>query len=610
MLKTKINVLTLFIFCQLLACNIVIAQQSAINHEHTFFLVQDSNYSHYLHRLDKNGEEQRVFGLGIYIDLLHPKYFQAYDFRHNRIPDDTLFESLYQNYNLIYARFTYTGPMARRPGFYDTLTGGRSFVLGAGHLPWYLRHTYSTAGNEVLSRADQETLASRIDKEKLDGVVREIISFAGESNLIINLSDEPEWGGYGDSWAYSGETLRVLYDVASRYRLVSLGLGPIGTPDGAGQGSKLLWALENPNPLLSLNPSQRRLLRTSKSWQQVLGTLLDYYDGAFDVLYLNTYRFTMGNNRRAGAIVREVFNHPTINHKMPFMLWISAENFRHNDPGQALRGLRGQSFSALANNVSGLLYYPDVSDGKDTYDETLWELSLDLVKEIGFFLPVLERGENISNFYSRHVEWIHHTYQGYDFVFGINHSNRQQTLKQPGKITMAPGASGVWYKKNEEAEFRFFEFPKNLTFHSELDSGLSGRFKINGDVSLTGLEGKIGKNALQMSTTEQESAGIEFDVSALEGMEYEIIAWVNGCEASEPELRAYAMNNDEILSVSKFKPGVDADDEGCAVSWGRVRLKTDRIPEGATHLRVYLGAAAESGISTTYFDDVTIRLVY
>ncbi len=609
MLKIKVLIFALVLFCHLMTYSNVIAQQSATNHEKTFFLVEDSDYSHYLHKLDKNGEKQRVFGLGIYVDFLHPKYFQAYDFRHNRIPDDNLFESLRQNYNLIYGRFTYTGPMVRRPDFYDSLTGSHSFIMGAGHLPWYLRFTYSTAGDETLSISDQQTLASRIDREKLDGTVREIIDFTGNSNLIINLADEPELGVYGDNWFYTTETLRLLYDTASQYRLVSLGLGPVGKPNGSGQGSKLIWSLENTNPLLNREPSATRWRQTSKTWQQVLGTLLDYYEDTFDVLYLNSYRFTIADNRRAGAIVREVFNHPTLNHKNPFMLWISAENFRHDDPGKALRGMRGQSFSALANNVSGLLYYPDVSVGEDRYDEKLWELSLDLIKEIGFFRPVLERGKKADNFISDDLEWIHHKYKGFDFVFGINHSNIEQNLKDPGKINMTPGASGVWYKKNEEAAYRFFEFPKNLSFHSELNSKLSGRFNVTGDISLSELENKIGKNALKLTTSGNESAGIEFDISALEGMQYEIMAWVNGCEASEPELRAYAMKNDEILSTSIFKTEVDEDDEGCTVSWDKIRLKTDIIPEGTTHLRIYLGAAAEPGISTTYFDDVTIRLI-
>ena|GEM_PF-5554181 len=447
---------TLYLLVFLFVLNVPVNAQSTVS-DSSFFLMPEDEYSHFLFRMNVDGEPQRVFALGAYISLLHPKYFQEFDPRHNRIPNEALFNTLREHYTLIYTPFTYVNEVVKRPAFYDSLQGDSGFVMGAGHIPWWLRTNYGVERKDLLSRKDQESLASRIDQDHVKEPIQNLIRFTGDSNLIINLADEPERGGYGGSWFYSKETLKTMYELASEHGLVSIGLGPVGNARGRGVGNKLTWSLEFPFSWFQ-NPSDRRIRRTKMTWRQILDSMLRYYDGVYDIIYLNSYAFTISDNRRAGKIVKQMLHHPTIDHKKPVWLWISVENFRHPDPEKGYQQIRRQAFSAIANEGSGLMFYPDVNEYETgDYDETLWFLSLELMKELQYWRPVLEKGKMIKNYVDRDVEWIQYNYDGQEVVFLVNHGSKALSNIGHGLLYAAPGQSGVWYRNKGETTFNHFK---------------------------------------------------------------------------------------------------------------------------------------------------------
>lgn len=588
----------------------VSSSSSSIAQQHQIIVLPESDEAHFMHQITAEGDTIRFFGLGIYIDLLHNKYFQAYDFRHNRIPDDNLFNSLTSAYNLIYARFAYTGPMVRRPAFYDSLTKDNAFVMGAGHLPWYLRYNYAADGNELLSKTDQATLAQRIDRDAFRNIFKELNDFAGESNLIINLLDEPERGGYGGSWFYTRETLQLMYELGREHGLVSLGLGPVGNAQGGGTGNKLTWSLENPSPWFR-NPSQRTIRRTSSSWQQILDKMLTYYDGTYDIIYLNSYAFQIADPSRTGAIVREMLKHPTINNAKPVLPWISTENFRYGDRNRAISNIRRQSFSSIANQAAGIMFYPDTRvEGTDQYDETLWEASLDLVKELNFFRPVLERGKIVQNSVSGNQEWIHYEYKGNEFLFLVNHDEKSVRVPISGNVEIEGWESGVWHRAKGEDAFNRFQFPLNLTFFDEKTTFKLTEENIDENrVKVESSMSKIGLNALRMTQIpEQDNIEMATKIGVIPGVSYEFSAWTYGCEASDPYLEIVIYAGNEMIQKSESTSIKEDDADGCPTGWKKLSITSQQIPSNATKIEIKLGVRGSKLPSTTWFDDINLRM--
>jgi len=588
-----------FVFVWLMLTTSAISQKS-----HEIIVLPESEASHFIYQVTAEGDTTRFFGLGIYIDLLHPKYFQAYDFRHNRIPDDQLFHSLTSAYNLIYARFTYTGPMVRRPAFYDTLIRDNAFIMGAGHLPWYLRSTYSTSGVELLNREDQASLASRINREAFGKTFQEIVDFAGESNLIINLLDEPERGGYGGSWFYSRETLQLMYELASKHGLVSLGLGPVGSAEGRGTGNKLTWSIENPNSWFR-NPSERMIRRTSSNWKQILDKMLTYYEGTYDIIYLNSYAFQIAEPSRTGSIVREMLRHPTINASKPVLPWISTENFRYGNVDIAVSNIRRQTFSAIANEAAGIMFYPDTRvDGTSKNDEQLWEASFDLVKELNFFRPVLERGKMLGNSANGNQEWILFEYKENEFLFFVNHRDAAVSLSEPGTLTAGRLESGVWYRTLGEHAFKRFQYPTNATFFRDelLLDGITDTSRIKIDTRMA----KIGAQSLKMESHTVNNIEASKRLDIIPGLNYEITVWTYGCELSDPYLRIAIYSGDAFLTQIESKSIKDEND-GCPIGWNKLNVVTDKLSRDATHLDFFFGVRPSKEKSTTWFDDINVR---
>lgn len=445
----------------------------------TLFVITDHDYSHFLFRKDDKGQLRRTFVLGVYTDLLHPRYFDTWDTRHNRIPDKELFDELTRDFNLIYTRFTYINPEqgVNRPAYYDSLGNDKAFVMGAGHLPWWLRTNYSTGESGVLSCEDQLSLHERVDRPAFRRQLEEISRFAGESPLIINLVDEPERGGYGDSWSFSGDMLRLMYKEASPFGLVSLGLGPVGFANGNGQGNKLLWSLDNYDGGCfeeGERPDDATILRrTNRNTAEVLDGMMNHYAGSYDLLYLNSYALQISNPAATGATVSGMLHHPTVNRQKPVYPWISTENFRYDPDEKGFSTIRRQVFSALANEAGGILFYPDVRVDRGNrpgeYDERLWQFTLELAEELNEWRDVLETGEVIGmeNGNQNGVEWIRYKNEDYDVLFLANHRNQtirlesihdeKQTEQLRHPIQISARKSGIWYRPVGESDFRFFE---------------------------------------------------------------------------------------------------------------------------------------------------------
>ena len=161
-------------FIILAVLNIPVSAQSTAP-DSSFFLMPDDEYSHFLYRLNENNDPERVFALGVYIPLLHPQYFQEYDPRHNRIPNEVLFNTLREHYTLVYTSFTYVNQVVKRPAFYDSLQGDSGFVMGAGHIPWWLRTNYGIERNDLLTQNDQESLAARLDRNHVKEPIQNVV---------------------------------------------------------------------------------------------------------------------------------------------------------------------------------------------------------------------------------------------------------------------------------------------------------------------------------------------------------------------------------------------------------------------------------------------------
>lgn len=413
-----------------------------------FFLLPESELPHFVYRLDAQGTPQRVFGIGVFAPLLHPRYFQTYDQRHRRIFDEVLFDTLQPRFDQIYATFTYERADVVRPAFYDSLRGSEAMIMGASHLPWWLRTRYAAEG-ERLSFEEQLSLHERIDRERLRERIQDVIRFAGGRNVILNLFDEPERGTASNLWHFTGDTARLMYELASPEVLVSLGLGPVGNSRGEGTGNALVWqrtggTAEMAATVTSDAPLQRA---TELSWEQILDIMMEEYRDAYDVLFINTYAFQIADPRRAGAVTRAMLHHPTIDRKKPVWIWFSAEQFRHRgEPEREMQNIRQQVFSAIANEATGVLFYPDVRVNAESgrYDERLWHLVLRFAEELQHWKPVLEHGQPVTNFVSDELEWILYRYRGANYLFAVNHSRRDIRLEAPVRVTIPAGGSGVF----------------------------------------------------------------------------------------------------------------------------------------------------------------------
>ncbi|AXJ02169.1 hypothetical protein CYPRO_2932 [Cyclonatronum proteinivorum] len=413
-----------------------------------FFLRPESLQPHFVWRTNSAGQPQRVFGIGVNVPLLHPRYFKTYDQRHRRIFDEALFDTLRPRFDQIYATFTYERDDVIRPAHYDSLRGYQAMIMGASHLPWWLRTRYA-AENEPLSYEEQLNLHNRIDRDRLEERILDVIRFGGRRNVIVNLFDEPERGTASNLWHFTGDTARLMYELASPHALVSLGLGPVGNGHGQGTSNALMWHRTEGSPEAAAGITSNEPLRglTGESWKETLNVMMDEYQGAYDVLFLNSYAFQIADPRRAGAVTRAMLEHPTINRQKPVWIWFSAEHFRHSgNPEREMPNIRQQVFSAIANEASGVLFYPDVRvDGRSgSYDERLWHLVLGFAEELQRWKPVLEQGRPVTNFVSEDLEWILYRYRGAGYLFAVNHSSRDIRLSAPVRTVIPAGVSGVF----------------------------------------------------------------------------------------------------------------------------------------------------------------------
>lgn len=425
-----------------------VAEQDVEADRTAFFLRPESLQPHFVWRTNSAGQPQRVFGIGVYIPLLHPRYFETYDQRHQRIFDEALFEILRPRFDQIYATFTYERDDVIRPAHYDSLRGSQAMILGAGHLPWWLRSRYAADG-ERLSYEEQLSLYERIDRDRAEERILDVIRFGGGRNVIINLFDEPERGTASNLWHYTGDTARLLYELAAPHALVSLGLGPVGNSRGQGTSNALMWHRTVGSAEVAATITSNEPLRgvTGESWEHTLDVMMDEYQGSYDLLLMNTYAFQIADPRRAGAVTRAMLHHPTINRQKPVWIWFSAEHFRHSgEPEREMRNIRQQVFSAIANEASGVLFYPDVRvDGRPgTYDERLWHLVMDFAEELQRWKPVLEQGRPVTNFVSEDLEWMLYRYRGESYLFAVNHSSRDIPLTAPIETVIPAGTSGVF----------------------------------------------------------------------------------------------------------------------------------------------------------------------
>lgn len=415
-----------------------------------FFLRPESLQPHFVWRTNSAGQPQRVFGIGVYVPLLHPRYFETYDQRHRRIFDEALFETLRPRFDQIYATFTYERDDVIRPAHYDSLRGAQALILGAGHLPWWLRTRYAADG-ERLNYEEQLSLHERIDGDRLEERVLDVIRFGGGRNVILNLFDEPERGTASNLWHFTGDTARLLYELAAPHALVSLGLGPVGNSRGQGTSNALMWHRTVGSAEVAATITSNEPLRgvTGESWEHTLDVMMDEYQGAYDLLLMNTYAFQIADPRRAGAVTRAMLHHPTINRQKPVWIWFSAEHFRHSgEPEREMRNIRQQVLSAIANEASGVLFYPDVRvDGRPgTYDERLWHLVMDFAEELQRWKPVLEQGRPVTNFVSEDLEWVLYRFRGESYLFAVNHSSRDIRLAAPIETVIPAGAGGVFMR--------------------------------------------------------------------------------------------------------------------------------------------------------------------
>lgn len=596
--------------------------------EGTLRLAPESDtYSHFLHVTDGDSL-RRIFGLGIYTPRVHPRHYTRYDPIHSRIIDDHVFSSLMESMNLVYTRYT-RNRLLERPDYYDFASGDKTMIMGSGHLNWWLRNRYAPEGETWLRREQQENLRQITDPDGLKAEVDALYDLAGESNLIVKLIDEPEHGGAGDSWSYTADGLRMLYDAVDGRSLVALGLGPVGQANGSGRGNKLIWSLENPGDMNV--PPVSELARTSLTWQEVLDISMNYYEGTYDILWLNSYALQNSEPSRTGAIVRNMLNHPTIAKTKPVWIWISAENFRFGDPDEAMDSIRRQTFSALANEVSGLLFYPDtrVRGNDDEHDERLWELTFDLIKEIQFWRPVLERGSYQDHVWGEGLEWIIYEYGGYEYLFAVNHTNQAVSSEALPGFRAAALESGIWARSVQDGEFRRMHFPSNLTFHEDVaqltserqfstrrveskwSSSMHPRRVSKAPVLDTFTElpqqpPRAGTFMLQTEPSEAGQTAIETRISVLPGMSIEGLIWYLA-EYSEEEIAAltaviYDENGRELRRDTQFSQ-ISAKELGYNTDWTRLSIQTAAAPANAAWMTLKV-----EGRASMFWDDAVFRI--
>ncbi len=283
--------------------------------------------------------------------------------------------------------------------------------------------------------------------------------------------------------------------------------------------------------------------------------------------------------------------------------------------------IRAQAFSAIANDASGLMFYPDVRvRGQDgTFDERIWEHTYHLIKEINFWRPVLELGERKEIGKTDDTEWIHFTYNNYDVVFLVNHGRRDATLEVPGSMEINGRESGVWFRNmnDEDDPFRKFRFPANLGFHSD-KSGDENRWSLSGSgegyqslLLREGISPKNGEAVLSLSASRAVSVVSETTFDLLTGSRLEAGIWFkkSGSAGDRHAAEDYPVLTLEIWSdderIQTFSSSVKTANGLYDSNWVRLITKTGELPSHATHARLTIGS---TGPGSWLIDDAFLKM--
>jgi len=622
----------------------------------TFYKVEQSDYATF--SSTEKGKhsnsvladsEPRFFGLGFYLHGLPNKYFDGGNT--NIAPSKTLFSSLKQYSRVFYVRFQYA-----ETGDYFSLENGKQFfMINDSHFLW--RSTRNLGGNfnsdfeknnvrsihSNIGPADMDAMASRLSHSFTDLLLSEYRAYAKNNDWVISTIDEPEKGGAtsrGENWAYTSETLEMLYERSHDYfettgvkpSLVSVGLGPVADHRGQPRGNKVIYSKihrENipPNDLAVYNdPKYFQLDPSEWDWKSVLDTTMQYYAGTYDILQINSYAFTIAYPEKMGEIVARMISNTK--GEKAIWPWISAEPSRYTNPdgNEAISNIRLQTFSAIANGASGVFFYPGPPHDSDQ-SEGLWQNALNVIKELYAFIPVLELGQMVGKWQSNNVELIAYQYNGRQYAFAVNHSNSTQNITfytdgTPRTLNIDEKYAGIFHAHPETETFTKFTYPDNLTFNKytslpdnrQIDSqwvrsigdAQNVQIYISGDSNVPDDNIIIGNHSLYLNDTSTSSTvAVERFIDIIPGTEIRLKGWNKHLSGNPQDLTIQFYDGSQWLS-DQHAPNLNSNQPG---EWHLRDTGFVPVPENATRAKIFIGTVSNSHLSEGYWDDISIESV-
>lgn len=553
-----------------------------------------------------DGQTQRFFPVGAFVS----KWPNSTPDFHSRFPSEKEWTSSREIFTLPWVRY-HTSVPEWFSSKYPVLTGSSHFRWVLRTYP-YLNESCRAAGlsgdacDHPLGPLDQQNISNLIQsndqriQNRINSALDDINEFAisaEDIDLMLFIQDEPEHGYI--NWFSHNTLTKYIHDNKPHNSISYIDLGPAN-------GNLYLYDKYIYDDDISnyLSEYGSRYYHSLDTYEDNIKETVNYYNNSTDVFGINSYALTIPDPKKLGDFVTWI--HEASGHK-PVLPWISAEpsRYSHLTLEETEQTIKQQVYSAITHHAAGIMFYP-VSDTPPD----LWDLTLNISKELGIFKYYIENGELFDYNYDHNVHWkIVHIDNSY-FLYAVNFSDDLQDLSIPifSGLMLQSGETGVWYANENGSTILKLSAPNNLGFENDFSTNSdlfnnwrrsqnSGNSNIHINTIFENL--KLGERSLEINDQSTTSrASVEQYFSIAPGGTYQIQAWYKGISGNQRLILQF-YNDEQWLEEHQIngKPTKD---------WELIKTPAVRAPAQANRIKIHIGSYRENQ-SLGYWDDIKVN---